>query len=129
MALTHTEVINRGTNMMPVAILAALGFGLLTVLVEESEWIDRAGDIVLFLIAIASTAWYFSGTNRFSRSYVPLALVVIALATKIGELGLEIGDPASVGDEFGVIPTLVLMIIFTAFAFKKAGKEIKGEAH
>ncbi len=128
MDLTLASAVNRGTNMMPVATLAALGFGLLTVLAEESEWVDRTGDIVLFVIALVAIGWYFSGNNRFSRSLVPLSLVGLALLTKFFELALEFGDPSSIGDEFGVIPSLALIFGFTAFAFRKAGREIREKA-
>ena len=126
MAITLTNAINRGANILPVGFLAALGLAILSVLTNETEWIDRAGDIVLFLVAIAAIAWYFLGVNRFRRSLFPTVLVVIALATKIIELGVEFGDPAAVGDEFGVIPMLVLILIFTVFAFRRAGAEIAG---
>lgn len=125
MALTVSEAINRGTNMMPVGFLAAVGIGLLSVVFGELEWIDRAGDIILFLIAVIAIVWYFSGTNRFSHSVVPVALTAIALATKLAELGLEIGDPASAGDELGVIPALVLILIFTVFAYRHAGEDLR----
>jgi len=126
MAITLSNAINRGANILPVGFLAALGLGILSVLFDETEWIDRAGDIVLFLVAIAAIAWYFHGINRFRRSLVPIVLVTIALVTRIVELGVEFGDPAAVGDEFGVIPTLVLILIFTVFAFRRAGAEIAG---
>jgi hypothetical protein len=126
MSVTVADAINRGTNILPVGFLAALGFGLLSVAFQESEWIDRAGDIVLFLIAIVAIGWYFLGMNRFSRSPVPLVLVLVALITKFIELGLEFGDPAAVGDELGVIPTLVLILVFSFFAYRKAGIEICG---
>ena len=51
MSVTVADAINRGANILPVGFLAALGFGLLAVVFEESEWMDRAGDIVLFFIA------------------------------------------------------------------------------
>jgi cell division protein FtsW (lipid II flippase) len=126
MAITLANAINRGANILPVGFLAALGLGLLSVAFQETEWVDRAGDIVLFLVAIAAIAWYFIGLNRYRRSLFPIVLVMIALATKIVELGVEFGDPAAVGDEFGVIPVMVLILIFTVFAFRKAGAEIAG---
>ena len=64
--------------------------------------------------------------NRFSRSPVPLILVLIALITKFVELGLEFGDPAAVGDKLGVIPALVLILFFSFLAYRKAGIEIGG---
>lgn len=124
MPVTVQDAINRGTNMMPVGFLVAIGFGLLTVMYDEIEWIDRVGDIILFLIAIVAILWYFHGENRFRHSVVPIILVFAALATKLAELGLEFGDPASAGDEFGVIPALVLILIFSILSFRKAGKEL-----
>lgn len=109
------EAINRGNNLLVSGSLAVIGFGIAMEIFRETEWIDRTDDIILLLLAIAVSAWYLSGSNRFQRSFVPFGLLVIALITKIIWLFIEIGDPDAVGDEFGLLPVLVLLVILSGY--------------
>lgn len=109
------EAMNRGNNLLMSGFLAVLGFGLIPEILRETEWIDRADDIVLVILAIAVAAWYFSGPNRFRRSLVPFGLLIVALITKFAGLAIEIGDPDAAGDEFGIIPILILIVILSGY--------------
>ncbi len=104
--------------------LAVLGFGLVPEIFRESEWIDRADDIVLLILAIAASSWYLYGTNRTRRSIVPFGLLIIALITKFVALVIEFTDPDAVGNEFGVIPVLILIVALSGYLlFSKKGLE------
>ena len=102
--------------------LAVLGFGLIPEILRETEWIDRGDDIILVLLAITVSGWYLSGKNRFQRSFFPFGLLIVALVTKIAGLSLEIGDPDAAGDEFGVIPVLLLLVILSGCILYSTGK-------
>lgn len=115
------DAINRGNNLLMSGSLAVLGFGLIPEILRETEWIDRGDDIVLILLAIAVSGWYLSGKNRFQRSFVPFGLLIVALVTKIAGLFLEIGDPDAAGDEFGVIPVLLLLVILSGYILYSTG--------
>ena len=109
------EAMNRGNNLLMSGFLAVLGFGLVPEILRESEWIDRADDIVLLLLAIAASSWYLYGTNRTRRSLVPFGLLIIALVTIFAALAIEFTDPVAVGDEFGVIPVLILIVALSGY--------------
>ncbi len=109
------EAINRGNNLLMSGSLAVLGFGLIPEILRETEWIDRGDDIILALLSITVSGWYLSGKNRFQRSFVPFGLLIVALVTKITGLSLEIGDPDAAGDEFGVIPVLLLLLFLSGY--------------
>ncbi len=101
--------------------MQVLGFGLIPEILRETEWIDRGDDIILVLLAIMVSSWYLSGKNRFQRSLVPFGLLIVALAIKIAGLTLEIGDPDAAGDEFGVIPVLLLIVILSGYILSTTG--------
>ena len=107
--------INRGNNLLMSGFLAVLGFGLSPEIIRETEWIDRADDIMLVILAIAASSWYLYGTNRTRRSLVPFGLLIIALITKFAAVALEISDVEAVGDEFGVIPVLILIVALSGY--------------
>ena len=109
------EAMNRGNNLLMSGFLAVLGFGLIPEILREADFIDKADDIILVLLAIVVSGWYLSGTNRFRRSFVPFGLLIVALITKITALPLEISDSDALGDELGVIPLLILIVILSAY--------------
>jgi hypothetical protein len=114
-AMDVKDAMNRGNNLLMTGFLAVLGFGLIPEIIRETEWIDRGDDIVLAILAIAVSAWYLSGNNRFRRSLVPFCLVVVALITKFVALAIEISDPDALGNELGTIPVLLLFVILSGY--------------
>jgi len=114
-AMEVKEAGNRGNNLLMSGFLAVLGFGLIPEILRETEFINQLDDIILVLLAIVVTGWYLYGTNRFQRSLVPFGLLIIALVTKIAALPIEINDVDAAGDEFGVIPLLILIVILSGY--------------
>ena len=70
---------------------------------------------MLLVLAIATSSWYLYGNNRSLRSLVPFWLLIVALITKFAALALEFTDLDVVGDEFGVIPVLILIIALSGY--------------
>lgn len=53
---------------------------------------------------------------------MPLVFLTIALVAKVGAILIEIGDPAAVGDDFGlVIPLAAMWVLATIVMRRTAG--------
>jgi hypothetical protein len=113
------EAINRGNNLLMAGFLAVVGFGMIPEIFRETEWIDRSDDIIVTLLAIAVSSWYLYGNNRYKRSLVPFGLLIVALITKVAGLMLEFDDQGAAGDELGVIPIFILIIILSGYLLYK----------
>ncbi|HMD90345.1 MAG TPA: hypothetical protein VKF38_14375 [Anaerolineaceae bacterium] len=107
------EAMNRGNNLLMVGFLAVLGIGVIAELFTENELMDKADDVIILLLAIIAVVWYLRGTNRYQYSWFPFILLSIGLLDKIMGLAIEFGDPDAVGDEFGILPTLIAIIIIS----------------
>jgi hypothetical protein len=57
---------NRSYNLLAIGYLAITSVGLIDLVFSENEWIERADDILIIILAIAGLVWYFSGRNRYS---------------------------------------------------------------
>ncbi|MBU6320926.1 MAG: hypothetical protein KGI78_02135 [Patescibacteria group bacterium] len=108
--MTLSESVHCGVNLLGVAIVGLSGFAFLPEVFFENDVPDKIDDGVLFLLSLAGIWWYRRGRNRFARSIAPVALVALALATKIGALLVEFDDPSSAGDDFGALILFVLAL-------------------
>jgi hypothetical protein len=69
-------------------------------------------DVVICVLALVGIAWSVPGTNRRSRSLVPLGLVSSALVMKLLALAIERGDSGDLGDDaFALLLIAVLLVI------------------
>ncbi len=116
------EAMNRGNNLLVVGVLVFLACGVFAEIFVENELLDKADDIFAVLIAIVAVVWYLRGKNRFQYSWVPWGLLAVTFVAKILAFLNERDDPAAVGDEFGVIIPLAVMVIVTGVIIYRAHK-------
>lgn len=105
------QLINRGNNLLATGALAAIAMGLVTLTTQEDELLHKADEIGIMIVAAVLVVWYFLGKNRYSRSFVPLAIVTAALVVKVVGLALELNDTKDVGDDIGVIQVILALLI------------------
>ncbi|MCL5256323.1 MAG: hypothetical protein M1319_00805 [Chloroflexi bacterium] len=97
------EAVNRGVNFFGVGLLAAAAGAVAAVAFTETDWADRADDIVVAILALIAVGWYLVGSNRFHRSFVPLTVLVITLIIKAFTAAFgEADDPTAQGDDIGI---------------------------
>ncbi len=114
------EAMNRGNNLMIVVFLTVLGVGLISLIIGENDLIDKGDDAWVSLLAIVGVVWYLWGRNRYQYSWTPFILLALAFVGKVGGLANEINDPASSGDEFGIVPILAILLIISAVILVRA---------
>jgi hypothetical protein len=120
-----TEAINRGNNLLGIAYIAITSVGLIDLVFSENEWLDRADDIAIIIIALIGVAWYLSGRNRYTRSLVPLAIVGISFLVKAAALIIEFDDPAAAGDDYGIVIAFFLLTIVEAVILYRTRPVVK----
>ena len=117
-----TESINRGFNLLGTSIVALAGFAFTAEIFMESEWIDKADDIGLLVLAVVGIIWYLTRNNRYQRSIMPVVLVVLSLLVKIAAIMIEFKDPDDVGDDFGGLVLFILATILVVYQYRKTKK-------
>jgi hypothetical protein len=115
--MTVSEAYQRGNNLVAVAIVALSGLAFLPEFFFETEGPFKIDEAVLFLLGVAAVAWYMMGRNKFSRSLVPMGLMIAALAVKVLGLILEIGDSEDAGDEYGALILFALATITVVWLY------------
>lgn len=119
------NLFNRGNNMAIVLFIAAVGLGVIGDVIIEKEWIDRADDIFIVIIAIIAIIWYFSGDNKYKLSVMPFVLSSLAFLAKVSAILIEFDDKDAVGDDFGLVIPLLLIVIMSITLYSKAKKRIR----
>jgi len=108
------EAMNRGNNLLIVGFMAVLGIGVIAEIFNEVDIVDKADDIIILILAIIAVVWYLGGTHRYQRSWFPFVLLSLGFIDKIAGLTIEFSDPVSSGDEFGILPTILALMIISA---------------
>ncbi len=115
--MTINEAIARGYNFFMVATLGIISGTLILEPFQEDEWLYKIDDLLTMAIGVVAIGWYFLGKNRLMRSWLPLALSIAALLTKIAALLIERGDPQDVGDDIGYVFLLAIFVVVGVVAF------------
>ena len=115
--MSVSQAMVRGYNFFVVAFLCILGGSLVTELFQESEWLFRIDELLIIAIAALAFVWYLVGQHQLRLSVIPLLLALAALAAKVLGLMLEIRDAADVGDDIGIVQSLLLFAIVTIGAY------------
>jgi hypothetical protein len=81
-SLTVQEALNQGLNFFGVAVLALLAASVIHGLPMGPTFRGRIDDIALILATIALLLWYLRGRNRYRRSAVPLAGLLLGCPSR-----------------------------------------------
>src|SRR6266566_1249540 len=106
--MTVDEAFQRGNNLLATAIVALSGFAFLPEFFFEDETLHKLDEALLFVLGIIAIVWYLTGRHRFTRSLLPVLLVVAALAVKLVGFLLELGDVQDIGDDYGALILFLL---------------------
>ena len=120
--LSVAEEINRGNNLLAVAIVGLSGFAFSPEIFVEDKWLDKSDDFILLAVGIVAIVWYRMGRNRFSRSIVPVLLVSASLLAKIAGLVLEFSDVEDRGDDIGALILFVLATALVSWEYVKSSE-------
>jgi len=116
--MTVEEANNRGWNFAVAAFLGALAIGMLTAIPSEDEFTHKLDEIVIPLVVVAFLVWYFMGRNKFTRSLIPLGVVVLVLVLKaIALFVLEFSDVADRGDDIGIAVVLIAFLVIAGWTY------------
>lgn len=121
------ESINRGFNLLAVSITGLAGFAFLPEVFVENDVPDKIDDALLFVLALVGMFWYRRSNNRYMRSVLPVALVVLGLVVKFGGLLVELDDPEAFGDDVGGLILFILGTGLVIHQYVKTGKMLKGQ--
>ena len=88
----------------------------------EADSIDKVDDSLLAVIGLAAVIWYFTSRHWAKRSQVPLLLTALALVVQIVGFGLELGDPAALGDDIPGLLVYVPLLTIVAMVYSLNGR-------
>jgi hypothetical protein len=120
--MNATESLNRGFNLLSTSIVALAGFAFLPEAFLENDIPDKVDDTLLFVVGMVGIWWYNRGNNRFAGSWLPFALVIVALLVKVMAIGIEFDDAESVGDDFGGLILFVGAAMLVAYQYFKVAR-------
>jgi hypothetical protein len=107
---------------MLTAILLLTGIAFFSGGIRENDLTDKLDDAGLLALGIILLVWYLIGQNRFSRSWIPVVIVLLALPVQIYGLFSEISDKEAVGNDYGGMFIYVPLALFTLYQFLRPPK-------
>lgn len=107
-------------NFFVAGLLSILGLSLSSEIIMEDDPMDKVDDVLLLLLGLFSIYWYKKNANKFSA--MPVILTLVALVIKIFAIVVEHGDAEAVGDDIGLVVTLVIASIVVIYQYLKLKK-------
>lgn len=104
---TSQELVNRGNNLFPIALVAVIAAGSIPEIPGEGFPRGALDEIVMVLLGALGIAWYWR--RRYTRSLVPAMVVGGVVVMKIVALLIEDADDR--GDDIGIGIVMVLTLI------------------
>lgn len=120
--MTIQESVNRGFNLLSVSLVSLAGLAFLPEAFLENDIPDKVDDTLLFVLGMIAIWWYNRSGNRYMRSVLPVAFVVLALVVKLGGIMVEIGDAEAVGDDFGGLILFISAVALVLYQYLKTAK-------
>ena len=120
-SLTVREALNGGVNFFGVAVLGLLAASLIHGLQAAPNWRARIDDLALAVLTLVVTLWYLRGPNRYRRSLVPLAGLLLGVAIKVTGIWLTYGALVLAGADFGIAFYLLLAALIYAWQYYRPG--------
>lgn len=113
------ESVNKGFNLLGTSLVGLAGIAFVPEAFLENDIPDKVDDTLLFVLGMLAVWWYNHGTNRYMRSILPVAFVVLALIIKTGGIIVEFGDAEAVGDDFGGLILFIGAICLVVYQYYK----------
>lgn len=107
------DLLNRGNNLFPIALVAVFALGDFPGAFAEGFPRGGLDEVGIPVVALAGIVWYWR--NRYNRSLIPAAVIVAAIAFKI--LAVFIEDKDDQGDDFGAAIVYGLALITWAVIY------------
>lgn len=120
--MTAAQAYNRGFNLMLTTFMLLTGLAFASGGIRENDLTDKLDDLGLLAIGIVLLVWYLLGVNRFKRSIIPVAGVVVALPVQIYGLLSEISDKDAVGNDIGGMFIYVPLVVFVLYQYLRPRK-------
>jgi hypothetical protein len=120
--MTIQQSLNRGFNLLATSITGLAGFAFAPEMFVEKDMPDKIDDALLFLLGLVAIIWYRRSENRYTRSALPVAFVVIGLAIKLTGLFIELDDAEAFGDDIGGLILFVLSAGLIIQQFRRTGE-------
>jgi hypothetical protein len=117
--MTADRAVNRGYNLMIVALLLFPGFSFFAGGLQDNDLIDKLDDIALFGSGLILTIWYLIGQNRFKRSVAPIGLALVSLVVQVAGVILEREDKEAIGNDIGGMFIFIPVVAFAIFQYMR----------
>jgi hypothetical protein len=109
-------------NYFVTSFVSILGFTLIYEVFAEDDREDKLDDALMVVLGVAAIWWYRKAGYK-GESVVPAIIISgLAVLTKIMAVAIEHADKEAVGDDIGILISLVLafgFVVWQVLAHKK----------
>lgn len=109
-------------NYFTSVFLGIVGISLVYEIFSENEFADKVDDIAMLVLSGVAIWWYQKKAATGKNKWMAAILLGIGLAIKIYAIYVENDDKEAVGDDIGIVVSLVLAFLFVVWQTATAGK-------
>ena len=110
---TAQELVNRGNNLFPVALVGVIAAGGIPEIPGEGFPRGALDELVVVVLGAAAVVWYLRRSH--TRSVIPGLIIAGVLVMKVAALLIEDADDR--GDDIGIGIVMVLSLLTWAIIY------------
>lgn len=105
------EIVHK-INFFSFSFVTVISLSLSAEIIRENDWADKIDDIVMAGLAIVGIIWYKKKGYKSTSVLGSLVIFLAAMLTKVGAIMIEHADSEAVGDDMGILITLIFGLVF-----------------
>jgi|SRR5579884_2567106 len=116
---------NSKINYLVTTVTSILGFTLIYEVITEDDVMDKLDDFLMLVLGIVAIWWYKKTGHKGTGSGTAVIISGLAVLFKIMAIMVEHADAEAVGDDIGILISVLLLFIFVTWqvlSHKKSSK-------
>jgi len=112
-------------NFFVASVISIMGFTLIYEVISEDDPMDKIDDFLMVVLGVAAIWWYKKIGHKGASSIPAVWISGVAVALKILAVIIEHADKEAVGDDIGILISLIMIFVFVTylvFFHKKTSK-------
>lgn len=102
-------------NFFVASLVSILGFTMIYEIISEDDISDKIDDILMFVLGLVAIWWYKKSGYKGQSSKLALFVTIGASLIKIMAIVIEHADKEAVGDDIGILMSLLLALMFVGY--------------
>ncbi len=102
-------------NFFVASVISIIGFTLIYEVISEDDPMDKIDDALMVVLGVIAIWWYKKTGHKGANSIPAVWISAAAVVLKIFAVFVEHADKEAVGDDIGILISLIMVFALTTY--------------